>query len=153
MPSGYSGTPLAKKLGIKAGYKYLLNNQPEYYFELFSDLPEGISEIDSLLPNSADFIHLFCKDITILHTSFELHLPTLKKNGTLWISWPKKSSGIQTDIDGNVVRNYLLSIGLVDVKVAAVDEIMEWTEIHVSKKGQVDRNKKRQSTTQLYISI
>lgn len=134
MPTGYSGTPLAKKLGIKSGFNYLLSGQPEYYFDLFSELPENIVELAKVMEQSADFIHLFCKDLETLHNSFEKYKPALKKNGMIWISWPKKSSGIKTDIDENMIRNYILEKGLVDIKVAAIDEVWSGLKFMYRKK-------------------
>ena len=122
MSSGYSGTPLAKKLGFKSGYRYLLCNEPDFYFDLFPELPDDIIKLNSLTKESADFIHIFCHDLRAFEETFIPHKVALKKNGTMWISWPIKSSTIKTDIDGNKVRSYILENGLVDVKVAAIDE-------------------------------
>lgn len=120
--AGYSGTPLAKKLGIKEGYTIRLVNQPDYYFELFSDLPPDIN-IAPHIKIKKDFIHFFAKTVTELHNK----LPTMKQeivqNGIIWISWPKKSSKIPTELNGNTVREIGLKYGLVDIKVCAVDEI------------------------------
>lgn len=123
MKSGYSGTPLVKKLGIKPGFKILPVYQPEYYYNLLEGLPKDIENIEYESDQIADFIHLFVKDPKIL-----LHeLPKLKKrldkNGMLWISWPKKSSKVPTDVDESMVRKSGLKVGLVDIKICAVDEI------------------------------
>jgi len=121
--SGYSGTPLVKKLGIKPGFKILPVYQPEYYYNLLEGLPEDIENIEYESNQIADFIHLFVKDPKIL-----LHeLPKLKnrmaKNGMLWISWPKKSSKVPTNVNETHVRKSGLDAGLVDIKICAVDEI------------------------------
>ncbi len=120
MSVGYSGTPLAKKLGIKDGYTILLVNEPKHYLDLFIDFPE----VEEAQPDSQeiDFIHLFTLDFGTLKEHFNTSKERLAKNGTLWVSWPKKASKITTDLDGNIVRNYGLENGLVDVKVCAVDE-------------------------------
>jgi hypothetical protein len=120
--AGYSGTPLAKKLGIKPGFHLILINAPGYYFNLFSDLPGDLKFKDE--PGSKkDLIHFFTKQ----EEEFTRNLPLLKEqikpNGIIWVSWPKKASKILTDITENTIRNYALKIGLVDVKVCAVDEI------------------------------
>lgn len=120
MVVGYSGTPLAKKLGIKEGYKVLLVDEPDYYPTLFDDLPEIITELDNAEP--VDFIHLFTLKFNDLENHFDQCKARLAKNGIMWISWPKKASKIETDLDGNIVREYGLNHGLVDVKVCAVDE-------------------------------
>lgn len=125
MLAGYSGTPLAKKLGIKENFKILLYNQPKHYFKLFSDLPGSIEIMDNILPESTDFIHLFCTSIEELESSTSKYKIALKKNGSLWISWPKGSSKIDTDLKRDIIREYLIGNGLVDVKVAAIDE--DWS--------------------------
>ncbi|NAS13230.1 DUF3052 domain-containing protein [Poritiphilus flavus] len=122
--SGYSGTPLARKLGIKEGYDVYFINLPEHYFMLFDILPE-VNVIEDPSVESLDFIHLFCTE----RAAFEKHAlrvkPFLKKNGMLWVSWPKGSSSIPTDLARDPIRNYLLENGLVDVKVCSVDE--DWS--------------------------
>lgn len=125
MSAGYSGTPLSKKLGIKEGFSILLINEPKHYFKLFTDFPEKINILKNQEAESADFVHLFCtsfKELTAVASSCKR---SLKKNGALWVSWPKGSSNIQTDLKREPIREHLLAIGLVDVKVAAVDE--DWS--------------------------
>ncbi|MEL7118318.1 MAG: DUF3052 domain-containing protein [Bacteroidota bacterium] len=125
MPSGYSGTPLAKKLGIKENFQILLYNQPSHYFDLFSDLPEGIVIQDQITNEGIDFIHLFCTTFEELQGISEKYKTALKKNGLLWVSWPKGKSKIATDLKRDMIREHLLDIGLVDTKVAAVDD--DWS--------------------------
>lgn len=120
MPAGYSGTTLAKKLGIKEGNIILLVNQPDYYLSLFDDFPE-VTEAKPK-DDAVDFIHLFAIDMKTLKKHYGECKTRLAKSGTLWISWPKKASKIDTDLDGNIVRSYGLKNGLVDVKVCAVDD-------------------------------
>lgn len=119
--SGYSGTPLSKKLGLKEGFRIKLINAPINYFELIGDVPAKIVMEEDL--NSVDdFIHLF----SMYKEEYLTLLPQLKlrlsPNGMMWVSWPKKSSNVQTDLTEYTVRNYALEIGLVDIKVCAVDE-------------------------------
>lgn len=123
--SGYSGTPLAKKLGIKEGFSMLLYHSPEYYFNLFADLPENLSIHKTLVDKEFDFVHVFCTSIQELEEIAGKHKNCLKQNGMLWVSWPKGSSSIKTDLKREPVREHLLSIGLVDTKVAAIDE--DWS--------------------------
>lgn len=123
--TGYSRTPLAKKLGIKAGFNIQLVNQPEHYLDLFADLPSGISFMEQANSESIDFIHIFCTTWPELEEAVKAHKPALKKTGMIWISWPKGSSKIATDLKRDPIREYLLAIGLVDTKVAAVDE--DWS--------------------------
>ena len=121
--AGYSGTLLAKKLGLKENYKIILYNQPEYYFELFTDLPATFEVLELLKPQSADFIHLFLVCTKELTTMFNEYKASLKKDGIIWISWPKGVSKIKTDLNRDEIRKYVLSNGLVDVKVAAIDKV------------------------------
>ena len=96
-PAGYSGTPLAKKLGIKEGFKIRLMNSPEYYFELFSDMPENISMFkDKKIKKN--FIHYFVKQAKELHKNIASLKNEIEPNGIIWISWPKKASKVVTDI-------------------------------------------------------
>lgn len=128
MPTtGYSGTPLAKKLGIKSGFDIKIFAAPSYYLNLFDDWPEGVNQISNPETESLDFIHLFVKDSTALETLVTEAKPLLKKNGSMWVSWPKGSSGIKTDINRESVRDYLIKTGLVDIKVAAVDD--QWSAL------------------------
>ncbi|GAB3328985.1 hypothetical protein GCM10027429_04420 [Marivirga atlantica] len=120
MPAGYSKTPLDKKLGLKNGQFILLINQPDYYLSLFDEFP-NVTEAN-LQSRDVDFIHLFTKNQIELKKYFAAAKKALAKNGILWISWPKKSAKIETDIDGSFVRNFGLEGSLVDTKVCAVDE-------------------------------
>jgi hypothetical protein len=123
MPSsGYSGTPLAKKLGIKEGFKIRLVNQPAYYFELFTDMPENISLLTDK-KTKKNLIHYFTKQAEDLQKDIGPLRNEIEPNGMIWISWPKKASKMVTDITEDVIRNLALANGLVDVKVCAVDEI------------------------------
>ena len=118
--AGYSGTPLIKKLGIKEGFKISLYNQPDYYFSLFTDFPSGVKIINN--KTKGDFIHYFVKEAKQLLKDFIKLKNQIEQNGMIWISWPKKSSKVETDITEDVIRNIALRNGLVDIKVCAVDE-------------------------------
>jgi len=134
VPAGYSGTPLARKLGIKKGHRVLALRPPPDYLDLLEGLPEGVSirvaETPAVESRSAsrsstvdpyDLIHVFALE----KESLAQVLPDLKRlivpNGAIWASWPKKASSVPTDLSGNVVRGLALENGLVDVKVCAVD--------------------------------
>lgn len=122
MSDAYSGTPLAKKLGLKDEFRVLLYNQPKHYFELFSDLPNKLQILDKTESESADFIHLFCTSFDELTSIISDYKNAMTKNSLMWISWPKGKSKIETDLKRDIIREYVLSIGLVDVKVASIDE-------------------------------
>jgi len=120
--SAYSSTPLAKKLGIKNGFRIRLINEPDYYFNLFTDLPNDIKILADKKPKK-NFIHLFVKTLS----EFEKYIHELKNeieaDGIIWVSWYKKSAKIPTDVTEDKIRATALSIGLVDIKVCAVDEV------------------------------
>lgn len=122
MSAGYSQRSLAQKLGVKAGWTIAVLNAPENYLELLAGLPDGVticSELGSDLP----LIHFFCTKQKELEASFPAMRAALLQNGMVWISWPKKSAKVPTDLDENIIRNLGLASGLVDVKVAAVDAV------------------------------
>lgn len=119
--SGYSGTPLAKKLGIKDGFVIALYHAPDYYFSLFLDFPEKVEIVDNT-QTQKDLIHYFVVKAQSLNNDILTLKSQLKSNGILWISWYKKSAKIETDITEDVIRTIALKNGLVDVKVCAVDE-------------------------------
>jgi len=119
---GYSGTPLAKKLGFKEGFKVRIANQPDYYFDLLEDLPK-IIEFSNEKKSKKDFIHYFAMQARDLEKDIVALKNEIVANGIIWISWPKKSSKIVTDITEDTIRNLALKSGLVDVKVCAVDEV------------------------------
>jgi len=119
---GYSGTPLPKKLGIKDGFRVSVVEMPqEVSAELKATLDRCEFSRDSKLP--LDFAHIFAKSKATLVKEFKRLSKQLAPAGMLWISWPKKSSGVQTDLDEHKVREIGLAAGLVDVKVCAVTEV------------------------------
>lgn len=119
--SGYSETPLKHKLGIKEGFIMRLIHQPDYYFGLLEDLPENI-KIEKDTKTKKDFIHYFAREAAQLKRDILLLRNEIKENGMIWVSWPKKTSKIKTDMDEEVIRHLALTHGLVDVKVCAIDE-------------------------------
>lgn len=125
MPVGYSGTPLVKKLGIKPGNTVMPVNEPEHYIDLLGEMPEEVDIVDSSYSRPVNFIHLFARDEAALHLDFPPLKSRLDKNGMIWVSWIKKSSKLETDISESDVRSLGLKLGLVDVKICAVDE--DWS--------------------------
>lgn len=120
--AGYSGTPLAKKLGFKEGFRAGLVNPPKGFEKELGSLPDGV-EICEVLRKPLDLIVLFVDSQQILKKEFPKHAQKLASNGMLWISWPKKASGITTNLSENIIRDIGLAAGLVDVKVCAVNDI------------------------------
>ena len=120
--TGYSGTPLAKKLGIKSGFKIRLVNEPKYYFDLFTDMPEQVIVMNDK-KSKKNLIHYFALTANNLNKDIIALKNEIESNGIIWISWPKKSSKVISDITEDFIRNLALANGLVDIKVCAVDEI------------------------------
>ncbi len=123
MPTaGYSGTPLLKKLGIKPGMKIILLNQPGIYFDLLeTDINDQLCRKNEI----PDFVHLFARNKKEFESGMKKLKILYRKNTgiSIWVSWYKKSAGIPTDITEDVIRNYALKNGLVDVKVCAVSDL------------------------------
>jgi hypothetical protein len=118
--AGYSGTPLAKKLGLLPGREAIVLQAPREYPTIVVPMPDGVKLRHRLHPG-AEFIHFFARNRTELARRFPRLAVALADQGVLWISWPKKSSSLAGDLDENVVREIGLTTGLVDVKVCAVD--------------------------------
>lgn len=131
---GYSGTPLEKKLGIKSGFKMCIYNMPDHYFQLFAAFPEDVHTHISLRGKGYDMIHFFTKKEQELTKKLPLMKEKILQNGSIWVSWPKKASKVATDVTEDVIRDLALSIGLVDVKVCAVDEVWSGLKLMIPVK-------------------
>ena len=138
--TGYSATPLARKLGIKEGFKIRLVNQPQYYFQLFDDFPENVS-IKTDKKSKKNLIHYFTKEASELIENINLLKNEIELNGMIWISWPKKASKITTDITEDTVRNLAVKNGLVDIKVCAVDEVWSGLKLVIPVKDRIASRK------------
>lgn len=119
--AGYSGTPLAQKLGIKTGQKVITINPPAGYSKLLAPLPAAVS-FTGKAAAGASFVHLFISERNALEKELKRLRKLTADTGILWVSWPKKSSGVATDVTEEVIREVALPLGFVDVKVCAVDE-------------------------------
>jgi len=137
MAAGYSGTTLAKKLGIKDGFKIRLINQPEYYFELFTDMPDNII-ITNDRKIKKNLIHYFATQSKKLEKEIISIKGEIQENGIIWISWYKKASKISTDITENFIRELALANGLVDIKVCAIDEIWSGLKLVIPVKDRIN---------------
>ena len=116
---GYSGTPLIQKLGIKPGARFHFVGAPGHLPDLLGPLPVGATPAPR---GKLDFSLLFVKKLAELSRNFARLRDRLEATGMLWVSWPKKASGVPTDLTENVVRDFGLANGLVDVKVCAIDD-------------------------------
>jgi hypothetical protein len=119
---GYSGTPLPKKLGIKASQRIAFINAPPDFAAELGELPGGV-EIVKKPVAPLDLIVCFVKREKELVARFEKLAAKLSSTGMLWIAWPKKASGVPTDLTESVVQRIGLEAGLVDTKVCAIDEV------------------------------
>ena len=129
---GYSGKELAQKLGIKPWTRIKTRNAPPNYEQLLGAVPDNV-QISARLRRPVDMVHIF--SIARSHLLAELRgaLEDIEQDGALWVSWPKKSSGVRTDITEDVIREVALPLGLVDVKVCAVDETWSGLKLVIRK--------------------
>lgn len=123
--AGYSNTPLAKKLGIKEGHRMLVINQPGHYFKLFENFSSAVAVDDEPVHPPYDVVHFFTSRKAELLQRLPLLKQIIVQNGMIWVSWPKGKSELPKDLNENDVRQCMLSIDMVDVKVCAVDN--DWS--------------------------
>lgn len=135
--AGYSGTPLAQKLGLKHGQRVLFLDLPDELTELagareFAEVAhrgwDGLHDAAGL-----DLIHGFTASRAVLEANAKALMEAITRDGTIWISWPKKASKVMTDITEDVIREVVLPIGLVDVKVVAVNDIWSGLKLVIRK--------------------
>ena len=136
--AGYSGTPLAQKLGIKPGQEVATIDTPAGYRKLVAPLPEGVSFATDIAAG-ASFVHLFATKRQALEKELKRLRRLLADTGVLWVSWPKKSSGVATDITEDVIREVCLPLGFVDVKVCAVDETWSGLKLMIRREDRLLR--------------
>lgn len=130
--AGYSGTPLAKKLGIKPGTKMVALGAPKNYVALLEPLPGDVS-FGARVTAGVDVIHLFVIKKSKLKQHLQALLQSMRPDAAVWVSWPKKASGVPTDITEDVIRAVGLPLGLVDIKVCAVDETWSGLKMVIRK--------------------
>ena len=131
-PAGYSGTPLATKLGIKDGTRVHVSGAPPSFADLLEPWPTGailVGKVD----DRTDVIHVFEKSRAKLEKALGGVLKKMKPDAAVWVSWPKKSSKVATDITEDTIREVALPMGLVDVKVCAVDETWSGLKLVIRK--------------------
>ena len=130
--SGYSGTPLAKKLGYKPGMAAVATSAPEDYLAMLAPLPSGIS-FAKAASSETDLVHIFLTEREELAKQLGALRKKLKPEATVWVSWPKKASKVPTSITEDVIRQEALPLGFVDVKVCAVTEVWSGLKLVVRK--------------------
>jgi hypothetical protein len=136
MIAGYSGTPLAKKLGIKEGYTVFAANAPANYTELLAPIPDGVV-IKTSPQSDFDVIHLFTNSRDKLFHDLSQFRNLIKQDGTIWVSWYKKAAKLPTEITEDAVREAAFPLGLVDVKVCAVDEKWSGLKLVIRRENRV----------------
>jgi hypothetical protein len=129
--AGYSATPLAKKLGIKPAAKLFTVAAPAHYDELLAPLPDDVKRVRKI--DDADVAHFFVIARARLDQELRAAVPKMQQDAAIWISWPKKSSKVETDITEDTVREVALPLGLVDIKVCAVDETWSGLKLVIRK--------------------
>lgn len=136
-PAGYSGTPLAQKLGLKDGQRVLFIDLPDSLAELAVSrqfVEAGRVSADQLRDGTGyDVIHLFTSARAVLEALAQRLMDLITRNGMIWVSWPKKAAKIATDITEDVIRAVVLPLGLVDVKVCAVDQTWSGLKLVIRK--------------------
>lgn len=136
--AGYSGTPLAQKLGLKDGQRVLFIGLPKELNDLrkaahFREMAQAGWDTWTDGEPNYDLIHGFTTSRAVLEANARPLMDEIDRNGTIWISWPKKASKVPTDITEDVIRDVVLPIGLVDVKVAAVSEVWSGLKLMIRK--------------------
>ncbi len=131
--AGYSGTPLWKKLGYKSGTEAFLEGAPDGYAAML-DLPADLEV--AWLPGARKgmkFVHVFSASFSGLGRKLQSYRKAIAPDGVIWVSWPKKSSGVASDVTEDVVRELSLPLGLVDIKVCAVDDVWSGLKLMIRK--------------------
>ncbi len=134
--AGYSGTPLAKKLGIKPGTVISAVNAPRDYAALLEPLPENVTFVEQTAAE-LDVAHLFTRTRSELAELLGRYRRKIKQSGAIWVSWPKRASGFASEVTEDTVREFALPLGLVDIKVCAVDDTWSALKLVVRKENRV----------------
>jgi hypothetical protein len=129
---GYSGTPLTAKLGIKPAFEIHLIQAPEDYLDLVSPLPASV-KFAGRMSKMTDLVHVFASRKTELVKSLQSCRKKLKPEAAVWVSWPKKSAKVPTDITEDTIRECALPLGFVDIKVCAVTDVWSGLKLVVRK--------------------
>jgi hypothetical protein len=130
--AGYSGTPLAKKLGIVAGSRVTPLHAPADYLQWLQPLPAGVVFERSVSP-ATDVVHLFADRRAVLQVQLEVLRDAIKPSGVVWVSWPKKAAKVPTDITEDTIRELALPLGFVDIKVCAVSPVWSGLKLVIRK--------------------
>jgi hypothetical protein len=130
--AGYSGTPLAVKLGIKPGMKLYIAGGPDNYLELIDPLPENVRIADRI-SKQIDLVHIFATSRNELSRRLAEYRAKLDPQAAVWVSWPKKAAKVATDVTEDVIRELAVPLGFVDIKVCAVTEVWSGLKLVVRR--------------------
>jgi Protein of unknown function (DUF3052) len=131
-PTGYSGTPLARKLGITVDCRVVAKHAPSDYIQLLQPVPAGVL-FEAAVSQATDIVHVFARHKATLQAELRGLRNSIKPNGVVWVSWPKKASKVPTDITEDTIRELAVPLGFVDVKVCAVSEIWSGLKLVIRK--------------------
>jgi hypothetical protein len=133
-PAGYSGTPLARKLGVIEGRRVLIRRAPAGFARLLEPLPPGVV-FERRISRRTDIVHIFTDRRVSLKAELEALRKSVRSDGAIWVSWPKKASKVPTDITEDTIRELALPLGFVDVKVCAVSEVWSGLKLVIRREN------------------
>src|SRR5882672_4932626 len=136
--TGYSGTPLPKKLGLKPGMTLVAIEAPKDYRSWLGEIPADLA-IVSTSKTQVEAVRIFATRKTILMKHLVVFRRRLEQNGFVWVSWPKKASKVETDITEDVIRELALPLGFVDIKVCAVNDVWSGLKLVIRKSGRAPK--------------
>jgi hypothetical protein len=131
-PVGYSGTPLAKKLGISAGTRVVTKQAPDNYAQLLAPIAADVL-FEKTVSHATDIVHVFSDRKASLKSELKALRASIRPDAAVWISWPKRASKVPTDITEDTIRELALPLGFVDIKVCAVSEIWSGLKLVIRK--------------------
>ncbi len=137
--AGYSGTPLPQKLGLKMGMRVIVLGTPKNYEALLGKLPDDV-EFSNRVRDDSKFIHFFVTRRSDLQKQLPRLRHALADDGTLWVSWPKKTARVPTDVTEDVIRAVALPLGLVDTKVCAIDDTWSGLKLMIRRENRERKN-------------
>jgi hypothetical protein len=138
--AGYSGKPLSQKLGLKPGFRIFADGAPADYRKIVGEWPEGARMV-ARAAAPLDVVHVFAAEAKGLVAKLTRYRDAIAPDGMIWVSWPKKASGVATDLSDVVVRDLALPLGLVDIKVCAIDETWSGLKFVIQKRQRVNFQK------------
>ncbi len=130
--AGYSTTALTKKLGILPNSELVIMNEPQEFRRLIKPIPEGV-RVEARVTKRTNMVHIFATSKNRLGESLQLCITQIAQDAVIWVSWPKKSSKMKSDVTENIIREIALPLGLVDIKVCAIDETWSGLKLVVRK--------------------